>query len=367
MMKQTGTHFRFGPELPSALLRAIQSGFVCGALTLAAAFSFTEISRADEGGVSFWLPGQYGSLAAVPSQPGWALAIVNYYASVNAGGAVAAAREVTIGRFNPTVKVNLNVNLNANAELVLVNPSYVFATPVFGGQFALGMTGIVGSTDTSLNGTLTASVGPLMATRQGSISDSVTSFGDLYPQASLRWNNGVDSWMTYMTGDIPVGAYNSSDLSNLGIGHGAIDGGMGYTYFNPQTGHEFSVVTGLTYNFTNPSTNYQNGVDWHLDWGASQFLSEHVHVGLVGYFYDQLSCDSGSGDSVGCFQSRVAAIGPQIGYIFPVGGMQGYLNLKGYAEFDAADRPSGWNAWVTFALSPGAPTPPTPSHPIITK
>jgi hypothetical protein len=45
--------------------------------------------------------------------------------------------------------------------------------------------------------------------------------------------------MTYVTGDIPVGAYDSTRLANIGIGHGAIDGGGGYTYFNPQTGHEF--------------------------------------------------------------------------------------------------------------------------------
>jgi hypothetical protein len=30
-----------------------------------------EISRADEGGVSFWAPGVFGSLAATPQQPGW--------------------------------------------------------------------------------------------------------------------------------------------------------------------------------------------------------------------------------------------------------------------------------------------------------
>jgi hypothetical protein len=350
------------------LSSTVQSSFVCASITLAAVFSSSRILLADEGGVSFWLPGQFSSLAAVPQQPGWALAIVNYYTSVSAGGNVAAAREFTIGRFNPTVNVSLNANLNANAELVLVNPSYTFATSVFGGQFALGMTGIVGRSSTDLNGTLTASVGPLTATRQGSISDSVTGFGDLYPMASLRWNSGVNSWMTYVTGDIPVGAYNSSNLANLGVGHGAIDGGAGYTYFNPQTGHEFSVMTGLTYNLTNSSTNYQNGVDWHLDWGASQFLSEHVHIGLVGYFYDQLSCDSGSGDNVGCFQSRVAGIGPQIGIIFPVGGMQGYLNFKGYGEFDASDRPSGWDAWVTLVLSPAAAAPPaTPNKPIFTK
>ena len=34
--------------------------------------------------------------------------------------------------------------------------------------------------------------------------------------------------------------------------------------------------------------------------------------------------------------------------------MQGYLNLKGYYEFAAENRPSGWNAWVTLAISPAA-------------
>lgn len=83
---------------------------------------------------------------------------------------------------------------------------------------------------------------------------------------------------------------------------------------------------------------------------------------LVGYFYDQLSCDSGSGDRVGCFESRVAGIGPQIGYVFPISKeWQGYINLKGYGEFGAQNRPDGWNAWLTFAISPAAPgeTPPS--------
>jgi hypothetical protein len=47
----------------------------------------------------------------------------------------------------------------------------------------------------------------------------------------------------------------------------------------------------------------------------------------------------------------VAGIGLQIGVIFLAGAMQGHLNFKAYAEFDAADRPSGWNAWVTFVVS----------------
>ncbi len=339
-------------------------------IVAAAVCALTAVPRsaqADEDGVSFWLPGNYGSLAAVPQQPGWAVAIINYYTSVSASGAVSAAREVTIGNLNPTVNVNLNASLKSRADLGIIDPSYTFASAILGGRLTLDMAGIVGTNTTTLSGTLTAAAGPVVVMRQGTLSDTESGIGDLYPRATLRWNSGVNSWMVYGTGDIPVGAYNSSDLANLGIGHGAVDGGLGYTYFNPQTGHEFSAVTGLTYNLINPSTNYQNGVDWHLDWGASQFLSKQFSLGLVGYFYDQLTADSGCLPALCPFESRVIGVGPQMTLIFPVGKMQGYLNLKAYGEFDAQDRPSGWNAWLTFSLSP-APQATTPSSPsLVTK
>ena len=36
-------------------------------------------------------------------------------------------------------------------------------------------------------------------------------------------------------------------LANLGIGHGAIDGGMGYTYLDAAKGYELSIVGGLSH------------------------------------------------------------------------------------------------------------------------
>jgi hypothetical protein len=74
--------------------------------------SLPAVSLADEDGVSFWLPGLFGSLAAVPQQSGWQLTVMNYYDSVSASGSVAAAREITIGKLSPTVSVNLNVSVN---------------------------------------------------------------------------------------------------------------------------------------------------------------------------------------------------------------------------------------------------------------
>jgi hypothetical protein len=319
------------------------------------AVSTPRIAAADEGGIGFWLPGSFASLAAAQQVPGWAVAIVDLHSQASASGNVAAAREVTIGKLNATVNANLNVNLDARADLVAVAPSYVFATPVLGGQLGVSVMGVYGRPDASINGTLTASVGPLSATRTGSITDARSDFGDLYPQTTLRWNQGVNNFMVYSMGDIPVGAYDPSRLANLGIGHGAIDGGAGYTYLNPKTGYEFSVVSGFTYNFKNPSTDYQNGIDWHVDWGMSKFLTKQLFVGPAGYFYQQLTGDRGAPAFLGENLSRVAGVGPQLGYLFPVAGMQGFLNLKAYWEFDAARRADGWNTWVTFALSPAAP------------
>ena len=240
----------FGSKPIETLFRSLAAST---ALALSAAIVLPAVSFADEDGVSFWLPGIYGSLAAVPQQPGFTFTAINYFDSVSGSGSIAAAREITIGKLNPTVNVSLNATVTSKVDVVLPYLTYVFATPVFGGQLALGMFGIVGNNSTAVDGTLTLASGPFAITRQGSISQTAWGVGDLYPVASMRWNNGVNNWMVYGTGDIPVGDYSPTNLANFGIGHGAVDFGGGYTYFNPQTGHEFSAVTGFTYNLINPS------------------------------------------------------------------------------------------------------------------
>jgi hypothetical protein len=317
------------PRAPA--LAAVLGAFAIGVLPKA--------SLADEGGVSFWLPGTFGSLAAVPPEPGWSLGTYFYHTSVTAGANVARARQITIGQFNPTLNLNLTASLHAHADFVFVSPAYTFATPVLGGRATVGLGTLFGKSSATVSGTLTASLPPFTFVRSNSFAgtDTTGGNGDLYPVASLNWNQGVNNFMVYGTGDVPLGQYSSKSLANLGIGHGAADGGAGYTYLDLENGREFSSVAGFTYNLKNNSTNYQNGGDFHLDWGISQFLSEQLHAGLVGYLYNQITGDSGSGDRVGSFKSPVVGIRPQIGYILPLGQAQGYLNLKAYGEFDSRD------------------------------
>jgi hypothetical protein len=146
---------------------------------------------------------------------------------------------------------------------------------VLGGQASVSLIGVGGRNWASIDATLT---GPRGNEISGSKSQALTSVGDLFPLATLKWNQGVNNYMVYGMGDVPVGDYNSARLANLGLGHGAIDGGAGYTYLNPANGLEFAAVVGMSYNFINPSTQYQNGLDAHLDWGASYGV---LDVGLL--------------------------------------------------------------------------------------
>ena len=105
---------------------------LAGTIVLSTATS----SLADEGGVSFWVPGFFGSLAAAPQVPGFSFGNVLYYSQVSAGGNVAFAKQVPLGNINVNFNGNLNANVHGRAEpLYLALPGYTFATPVLGGQF----------------------------------------------------------------------------------------------------------------------------------------------------------------------------------------------------------------------------------------
>ena len=83
----------------------------------------TTISLADENGVSFWVPGFFGSLAATPQQPGWSLASIYYHTDVSGSGNIAVSREITIGQFNPKLNANVNANVHGISDVGFVIPS----------------------------------------------------------------------------------------------------------------------------------------------------------------------------------------------------------------------------------------------------
>lgn len=151
--------------------------------------------------------------------------------------------------------------------------------------------------------------------------------------------------------------------------HTAIDSGFGYPYLDPKSGHEFSAVAGFTYNGMNDALQYRNGIDFHVDWAASQFISKTVHIGLAGYVYQQVIDDSGAGARLGDFKGHSLGIGPQIGIFFPAWeGYTGYLNVRGYWDVATENRPTTQTAMVTLSFAPSAKEKPaTPRGPMHVK
>ena len=299
-------------------------------------FLSAQSALADEGGVPFWMSGQYASMAAVPSQPGWSLVLMPYVYS----GKADKSKNFQHGQ-------SLNAGLSARESIFLFQLGYSAEEKILGGQPYVGVGWGPGANTT------TASVSVSGLNTEYNKANSVIGSTDIYPLASLAWNKGNNNFMTYVTGAIPVGTYSATSLSSIGIGHAAMDAGGGYTYLNNKTGLEFSSVVGATYNWMNNQTNYKNGIDAHMDWSLSQFVSQNWQVGIAGYVYYQLTADSGSGNRVGAFKSQVAAIGPQIGYLFNIGKKQAYINLRAYKEFWAQNRVEGYAMISTISIPLG--------------
>jgi hypothetical protein len=338
--------------LPSLLVRVSVAAF--------AIFTGLRSSWADESGASFWAPSTFANLAAVPAEPGWSFSATYFHATLMGGSNQATSDTLPLFRRTTTLTVQLDADIKTSVDLAIFTPGYTLATPVWGGRSGFNLYIPVGTARTEIDQLVTGALGPIGFANQSSVSDKLTSFGDPAPQVTLKWNQGVNNFMLYSRGGVPIGDYNPDRIVNLGDGHASWDNGFGYTHFNATTGLEFTAVSGLTYNFKNPHTDYQNGIDWHTDLEASRFLNKQFYVGAVGCSFNQLTGDTGSGATLGPYISRISAIGPEVGVLFPVAGIQGSLNLRGYWEFAAQNRSSGWNTWLVLSIAPSAPTERTP-------
>ena len=134
-------------------------------VAMSVAVTAPSASFADEGGVSFWYPGTYGSLAAERQEPGWSLSIIDYHATVSAEG------------FTGGPPAMGNGNYNEHTDQVMFGPTYVFATPFLGAQVSVGMSSLYGRDSVSLTGLTGAGAIPESFAPADNISESATGFG----------------------------------------------------------------------------------------------------------------------------------------------------------------------------------------------
>ena len=122
------------------------------------------------------------------------------------------------------------------------------------------------------------------------------------------------------------------------------------TWLNQKSGLEVSGAAGFTFNAENPDTDYKTGTEFHFEYAAVQNFSKHFGIGINGYFYDQVTGDSGSGTNLGAFEGRAAAIGPVANLNFQLGKIPVSTSLKYFHEFDVQNRLEGDAGFFTLTM-----------------
>jgi hypothetical protein len=307
-MSEAGERLASATETPRTT-RAFarrRGGWCFVAATLAAAIGGPTLGA--EGGASHYLPGAGGDmLLAVPPAPGLTVANTVWFQTGSLGSAVLGG--------------NVELGLDLDLALNLASASYTFETPVLGGAYT--MAAMVPFGYANLSASLTGPGG-------GRIDASGDSFAlsdiALIP-VQLNWSAGAFSFKASQAIIAPTGAYDASDAINLGRNYWSFDTAAAVTWFDPEGGREVSLAPGIMFNTENPDTDYRTGAEFHLDFTATQFVSESFAVGLRGYWYKQISGDSGAGAVLGDFKSESVGLG--LGFLWtpPVG--DGRLSIAG--------------------------------------
>jgi len=278
-------------------------------------------ARAAEGGGSHYLPGAIGDIfLALPPEPGLQAANVLWYQSGTTGSALLEGRA--------------SLDLDLSLFLNITSLTYTFEQPVLGGRYTIGAAIPFGHA--ALDGALTGPAGGRL-----SFSDDSFALSDIaFTPVQLSWNTGPWSFRLTETIVAPTGAYSTSSdsLVNLGRNHWSFNTIGAATWFNPDSGTEMSVAAGIMVNTENPDTNYRTGTEFHADYVVNQFLSDGFAIGLRGYYYQQLTADSGSGATLGDFKSSSYGLGPGFVWIPEFAGGRLSIFGKWMHDFGANNR-----------------------------
>jgi len=248
-------------------------------------------AQATEGASSYYFPGSSTTFgAAVAPAPGFMAVNQMLYYRGTADTAL--------------LRGYLNLNQKAEAFYDYVGGLYTFDKPVLGSKLQLGAVVPIGHVNINANlGTPFHSF---------NASDNRTDIGDSMLSAALYWKDGDFHYKLIESVFAPTGGYNVNNIANVGRNYWGFDTSFAMTWLKMKTGTEISVVPGIMFNTKNTATDYKSGNEFHVDFALNQFLAQDFAVGLQGYYYRQVSGDSGSGASFGSFEGKAFGIGPAV-------------------------------------------------------
>ncbi|MGH6834469.1 MAG: SphA family protein [Methylocella sp.] len=245
--------------------------------------------------------------------------------------------------FGRITAVGLTVNIITNIAAV----AWYTDVKIFGGKLGFAAAVPYGS-DT--NSAAVSFIGPLGFNRQLNRRDTVAAIGDTAFSASLGWEAGEHHWNLALTGVAPTGKYNPDSLAFMGLNRPGLDVKGAYTFLSLGTGTEVSAAVGMTFNLRNTATDYQSGIEFHVEGALNHHFPFGLAAGVGGYFYQQITGDSGSGAILGPFKGRVAAVGPLLSYTFKAGEQQVTLSGRWFHEFATEHRVRGDSIFASLSF-----------------
>lgn len=185
--------------------------------------------------------------------------------------------------------------------------------------------------------------------------ESITGIGDLFvaPMMLLYSITSDLSASARLGLYMPTGRYQTGRLSNTGKNYFTLEPLLGLEYFGEHNGIEVALHGGLDFNTMNKSTQYHTGMQahvdatlaWHFQLGRGQ-----VGAGGSGYWYRQLSADSGDGATLGSFEARALGAGPVVSYVFRVRKIAAAMDLRWTRDFGVRNRLDG-DLWFFKAVA----------------
>lgn len=207
---------------------------------------------------------------------------------------------------------------------------------LFGGHYGFSVRGAY--TGVSIDQTLAPPAPRPPVTRDGRLDALNDVVVDPF---ILGWHADRLHWIVSAPVRMPAGSYDKSRIANTGRNVWAFLPQIGVTYFDPASGWDVSAAAVYAVSATNPDTDYRSGDILHMDFGVGKLLTPNFKLGVVGYYAQQLTADSGSGAVYGARKLRIGGVGPGATFSFRVHDAIVTLVAKYYREFDAQNTTQG--------------------------
>lgn len=302
-------------------------------------------ASADENGASVYLLGSGGPGAAVlPPLEGVFIdnTIYVYVASSP------SEKDLAIGG---NIVADVKANIVANFTSLLWVPS----TNFLGGTVAIGAVLPVGAPMIDARAVITGPLGRELSIKR---HDSALVVGDPIAMASLGWHSGKTHFTLSGLLNIPAGNYRPGELANIAFHRWAGDVSGAVSWHDTASGWDISGKAGVTFNGTNSSTDYNSGNDFHVEAAVEKTLSKSFSLGVLGYHFEQISDDSGSGARLGAYRGRISGAGGTFAYNTILGRSPASFRVKVLQEFGAKNRPSGTAVMLDLSLPLSMKMPP---------